>query len=151
MLRKFISWLWKNTPRHFRLQIIRVSQTKFTVSVAAIITNDDEKVLVLDHLLRPHSSWGLPGGFINVGESPVTAIKREILEETGLELIDLELFRVRTLGRHLEILFVAKSIGTASVQSREINDFGWFSLDEMPDQMSFAQIEIVRTVLSNRK
>ena len=39
-------------PYLMRRQIIRSSQTAFTVSVAAIITNNDNQVLLLDHVLR---------------------------------------------------------------------------------------------------
>jgi ADP-ribose pyrophosphatase YjhB (NUDIX family) len=105
--------------------------------------------LLLDHVLRPYSSWGLPGGFMETGEQPESAIKREIYEETGLKLENIKFFRIRTLGRHIEILFTAKAKGIASVKSREINDLGWFKPDELPEKLSLAQKEIIRNFLSN--
>lgn len=147
MIKKIIGRIWSKTPRRVRLRIIRTSQNKFTASVAAIVVNDERKVLLLDHVLRPISNWGLPGGFIDAAEQPETAINRELFEETGLELTELKLYRVRTLGRHIEILFTARSNGEAKVKSREINDLGWFGIAEMPNEMSEAQKQIVVDVL----
>lgn len=144
MLKQIVSKIWSKTPGPVRLRMIRASQKKFTASVAAIVVNNDQKILLLDHVLRPFSSWGLPGGFVGVGEQPEEAINREIFEETGLELIDVKLLRVQTLGRHIEILFTAKSIGKAFVRSHEINDLGWFSIDELPGKMSEAQKALVK-------
>jgi len=134
-------------PPSLRMTIIRTTQEKFTVSVAAIIINENDEVLLLDHVLRPASSWGFPGGFIEHGEQPADGVKRELFEETGLELTDIELFRMQTIVRHIEILFRAKAVGTASVKSREIKAVGWFKIGEMPENMSRKQKTIVEKLL----
>src|SRR5215207_6021899 len=138
MLRERIGFAWKILPSWLRLKIIRTTQHKFTVSAAAIILDGEGRVLLLNHVLRPLSGWGLPGGFIDRGEQPEDAIRRELREETGLELEDVEMFRVRTLGAHVEILFKARAKGEASVKSREILDLGWFEVEAMPEKMSGA-------------
>lgn len=148
MLKKIVGKLWRKTPRFARLIIIRVTQKKFTASVAALIINENREVLLLDHVLRPFSNWGLPGGFINAGEQPEDAIKREIYEETGLELINAKLFQIRTLGQHIEIMFTAEAVGIAEVKSREIHGFGWFKVNEMPENMSPAQKNLIADILS---
>lgn len=147
MLKKIVGKIWKKTPSSLRLKIVRATQRKFTVSVAAVITNENGAVLLLDHVLRPASSWGIPGGFIEPGEQPVDAVKRELYEETGIELTDVELLEVRTIARHVEIVFRAKAVGTARVRSREINALGWFQADEMPENMSRAQKSIAEKSL----
>jgi 8-oxo-dGTP diphosphatase len=147
MLENILSGIWKRIPSRARLALIRSTQKKFTVSVAAIIIDRDGKVLILEHLLRPGSGWGIPGGFIEPGEQPETAIRREIREETGIELENLKMLRVRTINRHVEILFRAESDGTAEVKSREIKSLGWFAASEMPAEMSPAQKSVVEKVL----
>ena len=138
-------------PGWMRLRIIRATQSKFTVSAAAIITNDRREVLLLNHAFRPFSGWGLPGGFVTIHEQPEDAIRREIREETGLELDDLTMFRVRTIRKHVEILFTATATGTAEVKSpREIIELGWFNVDSMPENLSSSQKKLVRDVLSSQ-
>ncbi|HXH71020.1 MAG TPA: NUDIX hydrolase [Pyrinomonadaceae bacterium] len=132
-----------------RLKIIRGTQTKFTVSVAAVVLNENEEVLLLNHLLRSDLSWGIPGGFIERDEQPEAAVRREIREETGLELENIQMIRVRTANRHFEILFRASPVGTARAQSLEINELGWFKVDEMPVKMSHIQKQIVEKVLNS--
>jgi NUDIX domain len=68
MLKKLVGKIWRKTPHFIRLRIIRLSQTKFTVSVGAVVLNEKGEILLLDHVLRPASGWGIPGGFINGGE-----------------------------------------------------------------------------------
>ena len=148
MLGDLIGVIWKRLPARLRLKIIRTTQKKFTASVGVIITNRDGKVLLLEHILRPGSGWGIPGGFIEHGEQPDTAVRREILEETGIELENLRMLRVRTLHRHIEFLFRAESNQTGAVKSREIRSLGWFAVDEMPADMSPVQKSTIEKVLS---
>jgi ADP-ribose pyrophosphatase YjhB (NUDIX family) len=150
MWKSLIGGVWKRLPRRLRLEAIRLTQKKFTVSAVAVILNREGKVLLLDHLLRPGAGWALPGGFIEANEQPEAAIKREIREETTLELEKVELLNVRTIGKHVEILFRAEASGNPVPNSREIKEAGWFSLDEMPAETSGVQKRIIREVLNKK-
>jgi ADP-ribose pyrophosphatase YjhB (NUDIX family) len=149
MVKKFIKIIWEKLNPATRLKIIRATQKKFTVSVAAVVINENDEVLLLNHVLRSDLSWGIPGGFIEYGEQPEAAVKREIREETSLELENIKMIRVRTAYRHVEILFRASPVGTARVQSLEINELGWFKADAMPEKMSLIQKQIVEKVLNS--
>ena len=127
---------------------MRLTQKTFTVSVGAIVTNEEGKVLLLDHVLRPASGWGMPGGFINHDEQPEAAIKRELCEEIGLEIESIELLQVRTIKRHVEILMRARGRGAGKVKSLEIKEVGWFAPDEMPEEMNRAQKQMIRRALA---
>jgi ADP-ribose pyrophosphatase YjhB (NUDIX family) len=148
MLRRTIGKLWKLLPRSARVRIVRISQVTFTVSVAAIVINDKKEVLLLNHVLRPRSGWGFPGGFLDANESPPDAIRREVREETGIELDDLKLSRSLVRGRHLELIFSARPIGTAAVLTAEIYELGWFRPDSLPDGVTIAQAMLIGEVLS---
>ena len=134
-------------PAAARTFISRMTHDTFTVSVAAIISNPDGCVLLLDHVLRPRSGWGLPGGFIGRGEQPEAALRRELAEETGIEITNVELYSVATLNKHVEILFTARSDSEARVLSREITELGWFAADELPAEMNPGQRSLIRKVL----
>ncbi len=150
MVKNLIKKIWSRLPGSVRLRLIRMTQRKFTVSVAAVITNREGKVLLLEHLLRPQrSGWGIPGGFINFGEQFEDAIRRELKEETGIELNSLSVARMRTLGRHVEIMFRARTDDEPQILSSEICSFGWFAIDEMPTEMSRVQRSLVREVLAD--
>jgi ADP-ribose pyrophosphatase YjhB (NUDIX family) len=81
------------------------------------------------------------------GEQPDAALRREIREETGLELADITLYRCRTLRRHIEIIMMARGIGEAEVKSREITELGWFDVDDLPPEMSLDQQFLIRGAL----
>ena len=148
MLKERLGFAWKVIPSWLRLRLIRVTQEKFTASTAAVITNDRGQVLLLEHLLRPFSGWGLPGGFMSAGEQPEETIRREILEETGIELGDLKMIRIRTVRSHIEIMFSAVAIGEPEVKSREIISLGWFDINEMPEKMSGVQKRLIEGMLN---
>jgi 8-oxo-dGTP diphosphatase len=136
MLVKLTGKLWRVMPQELRVFLTRTLHPTFTASAAGIITNAEGKVLLLNQVLRPTSGWGVPGGFLNTGEQPEAALRREIREETGLELHDVTLYRIRTFKRHIEIVFLAKSFGEARVMTREITELDWFDLDDIPSEMN---------------
>ncbi len=57
-----------------------------------IVTIDGGIVLIKRK--NPPYGWAIPGGFIDCGESAEDAARREIREETGLEIDNLRLFGV---------------------------------------------------------
>jgi len=150
MLKKAVRRIWRFLSPGMRARLVRSVQTSFTVSAAAIVTNEEGKVLLLNHVLRPDSGWGYPGGFVNKGEQAEDAIRREVREETGIDLDKLELHDVRNSGTHIEILFVAKSVGEPEVRSREIIELGWFGIDDFPQELPRRQQEQIRKALSRR-
>jgi len=50
-----------------------------------ILVELDEKILLIERKNPPHG-WALPGGFVDVGESPARAAVREAKEETSLDV-----------------------------------------------------------------
>ena len=64
------------------------------VSVDALIVVDGALLLVRRNNEPVKGEWWVPGGRIHKGESLEEALRREILEETGLELKDCRLINV---------------------------------------------------------
>ena len=144
---RLFSGVWLALPSWLRRFTLRRFQSTFTVSAAAVVVNDEGKVLVLHHLLRPKTGWGLPGGFIDAGEQPHQAIARELMEETGITLTDARMLHLRTLGRHVEILFAARANEAGEILSSEIDHLGWYSLDELPERLPGDQRQTIERVL----
>jgi 8-oxo-dGTP pyrophosphatase MutT (NUDIX family) len=61
------------------------------VGVAVGVMDEQGKILLQK---RADGVWGVPGGFIELGESTEEAGRREVLEETGIEIGKLELVGV---------------------------------------------------------
>jgi 8-oxo-dGTP diphosphatase len=61
-----------------------------TSAVAAVIRDPVGRVLLCQQS-QGHRLWGLPGGRVRLGESPIRAVVRDILEEAGTdtEIVDL--------------------------------------------------------------
>ncbi len=64
------------------------------VAVAVMIKKGDT-VLLVQRMYEPQRGhWTLPSGFVDAGEDPIVAAKRECLEETGLVIQNIQLLDV---------------------------------------------------------
>ena len=92
------------------------------MTTAVAIFDDEGRVLLLEHVFRPDSGWGMPGGFLSSGEQPEAGVRREMREEIGIELEAVELLFARSLGRlrQIEIYFRARAVGIPEPRSFEI-------------------------------
>ena len=151
MLRNLLGAIWLGLPKTLRRWSIRATQTRFTVTAAGLVFNDQGEILLLKHLFRPGSGWGLPGGFIEAGEQPRDALLRELREETGLELEQIEIFETRTFKRpmQIEIVFRCYAAGEARPQSMEVDRAVWFPPNSLPEGLPADQQELIKRALTN--
>lgn len=64
-----------------------------SAATAAFILNDNNELLVTKRKYDPgKGTLDLPGGFCDIGETVEEGLRREIAEETGLEIADAEYF-----------------------------------------------------------
>jgi 8-oxo-dGTP pyrophosphatase MutT (NUDIX family) len=68
----------------------KIPPQTFRANVGAIIINGAGLVLALERKEIP-GSWQCPQGGLDEGEEPLEAVRREILEETGIKASSLEL------------------------------------------------------------
>lgn len=151
MLKKLLGALWRHMPRSVRRWGVRLVEPRFTVTAGAVITDGGGRVLLLNHVFRSGSGWGIPGGFIEKGEQPEEALRRELREEIGLELERVEIAFVRTLKRpsQVEIIFRAQAHGATESQSVEIKSADWFALDNLPKGLTRDQHKLIERALDN--
>jgi 8-oxo-dGTP diphosphatase len=65
----------------------RFRKEHIVTSVVAVIVDDQERVLLTRRSIPPFKNmWVMPGGKIDLGEPIITALKREVEEEVGLDV-----------------------------------------------------------------
>ena len=114
---------------------MRLTNTRFTVTAGAVIFNDQKQVLLLKHRFRAGSGWGLPGGFLQRGEQPIDCLRRELREEIGLEVEDVEVFAARSFKKpkQVEVLFRARANARVKPLTMEVECAEWFAVDSLPE------------------
>lgn len=134
VLQKLIAKTWRALPPRVRRWSMRATQTRFTVTAGALIFNDSGQILLLKHRFRAGSGWGIPGGFLETGEQPEEALRRELREEIGLEVTRVEIFTARSFKkpRQVEILFRCRANADVKPQTMEVEHAEWFSLQKLP-------------------
>ena len=151
MLKDLMGAVWRRLPGKLKNWSVRLTQSRFTVTAAAIVTDKDNRVLLLNHRFRAGSGWGIPGGFIERGEQPDEALRRELREEVGLEVQDLKLYTTRAFRRvkQIEILFVSHAATRTDELSFEIKRAGWFHLHELPQGLPRDQARLIKLALND--
>jgi 8-oxo-dGTP diphosphatase len=73
-------------PEYMRRLRARVGHDLLITPVATAIIIDDQDAVLLQRR-GDTGEWSLPGGMIEPGEEPAQTVAREVLEETGLNVI----------------------------------------------------------------
>lgn len=121
-----------------------IGTTKIVLpGVRALIVNPQGDLLLEKQTL--FGSWALPHGCVDVGESVLDALKREVKEETGLSVIHAEPFGVYTDPKYsvtypngdqvqtFTVAFLVKQwSGDLAVDGDEVAQLGFFPLDDLP-------------------
>jgi 8-oxo-dGTP diphosphatase len=120
-------------------------------------TGDGHEVLLIQRGQAPfQGAWALPGGFVDEGETPEAAARRELLEETSVEA-DVPLIQVGAFGDPgrdprgwvVSIAYAAtgsweRAIATAGDDAAGV---AWWDVTGLPE-LAFDHAEIIQTTLT---
>ena len=122
------------------------------IGVGVIVMRDG--LVLLGERIGSHGSgtWALPGGHLEFGESIERCARREVLEETGLELGRISLGPYtsdvfHTEGKHYVTLFVVAHGATGEPQLLEpakCARWGWFRWSALPEPL-FLPLQSLRS------
>ena len=116
----------------------RLIQPKYTVGVCGIVFNDQNRVLLVEHVFHPSLPWGLPGGWTNNDEHPTAAVQRELREELELIVEVQTLVRLeKTERNHLDMAFLCHASNDTGSLSFELVGLRWCDTDELPQLHRF--------------
>jgi 8-oxo-dGTP diphosphatase len=97
---------------------------------------------------NPPPGWALPGGFVEVGESVEEAVRREILEETGLSIEEaVQMHTYSAPGRDprlptVTVIFAARASGSP-VAGDDAASAQLFALNALPDDLCFDHRQVL--------
>jgi 8-oxo-dGTP diphosphatase len=118
--------------------------------VGVVLSDDRKQILVLKR--RDVPMWVLPGGGIEEGESPEEAVKREILEETGLHVQIVrkvaEYSPLNKLARYT-YLFECKPLSGELSTGDETLEIGFYPVNKIPKEFFIIHQDWLKDTLSN--
>lgn len=128
----------------------------------AIVLSDD-RLSILLHLRSDNHLWSVPGGSAEFGEDAVSVVRREVFEETGINVEIVRAFGLYSSPErfvfhypdgnevHSYVLGVEcrKTGGIESAQSDDSLDVRWFDLSNLPDNLMPMQYEVIQDALKN--
>lgn len=132
-------------------------QPHIFVTVDIVVTRKYEgeiQILLIQRKNEPFQNyWALPGGFVDKNEHIEAAAKRELLEETNIQL-----FQVKQIGafgdpnrdpRHhtLSVAYYGEVDALAEANAQDdAKSVQWFSLNELP-ALAFDHNDIIREAI----
>jgi len=110
-----------------------------TLGARAVVINEKDEVMLVRHRYEP--GWQLPGGGVESGESPVEALRRELIEEAGIRLRGVTGFLGSYFNSgisrrdHVLVYLVRDFEMPPGVQiSHEIGEHSFFPFDQLPKE-----------------
>jgi 8-oxo-dGTP diphosphatase len=121
-----------------------MEKKKHIVNITAVIKNPSgDKFLIVQrskHEIAYPGKWGFPGGKVEKGETITDTLKREILEEVGLEIENekeyiLDYTFVRPDGHNVVGMCFAVKAKSEDVKllSKDFDDYKWIHPNELKD------------------
>jgi thiamine-phosphate pyrophosphorylase len=112
--------------------------------VTCVLAERNERLLLVLRRYPPgRGKWCLPAGFVEAGEHPRTSAKREVLEETGLEVAVEEMYDCWATDEDprtpvVSIAFTARVVGGQLAPGDDASDARFFDVERLPEDIAFA-------------
>jgi 8-oxo-dGTP pyrophosphatase MutT (NUDIX family) len=153
-LQRRVASVFGRLPVGVRQRVVRTVRPNYVVGTLVYIC-DSERVLMVRNAQRP--GWGLPGGLLNRNEYAADGARREVREETGLdiELVGEPIAVVAPGPRRVDLVWTAQLShgvdGSApSAGDGEILAIEWFSRSSLPTLQHNATEAIAALVRDGR-
>jgi 8-oxo-dGTP diphosphatase len=123
-------------------------------TAGALVEDVNGRVLLARRAKEPFKGrWDIPGGFLEAGEHPIDGLRRELLEETGLEVEPQEFLGVwmdryggeSTAEATLNLYWTARVESGEARAADDVDDLRWFEPGELPapDELAFQNVPLV--------
>lgn len=122
--------------------------------VGAVILDAGRVLLVRRGHAPMKGEWSLPGGALEVGETLAEGVKREVLEETGLEVEPLAMVDVvdriardeagRVQFHYVLVDYLCRVTGGAAACASDAVGLRWAAMDELDEVAEFTREVILK-------
>ena len=121
-----------------------VGHSPIMVTAAACIIYDEEKGILFEKR-SDNGNWCIPGGALELKESLEEGLKREVKEETNLDIFNPKFFDVRA-GEHMvypnkdevyytDVVYIVTEYQGELKADHESDDLQWYKIDNLPEKM----------------
>jgi ADP-ribose pyrophosphatase YjhB (NUDIX family) len=116
------------------------------VAVICFVTGKNRVLLIRRGVDPAKGKWALPGGYMDAGEMPEDALRRELMEEVGLQVQVqrlLDIFPLTGPGMINNGIVLAYHallmVGDLPplICSDDVSDAGWFTAENLPHELAF--------------
>ncbi|WP_277678225.1 NUDIX hydrolase [Gracilibacillus dipsosauri] len=128
-------------------------ETLITVGCGAIIEDGLGRILLQKR--TDYNHWGIPGGILEIGETFEETVKREVQEETNLQLNKVELFGIYS-GENgfahysngdkvfsVQIIFKVTDFNGKLIANNESKDLAFLHKNEIPKSLNNHQAPFI--------
>ena len=129
-----------------------VGHNPIMATASMCILYDEDKGILLEKR-SDNGQWCVPGGALELGEDQIAGLKREVKEETNLDISDPELLTVRANVHmvypnkdevyYTDIVYIVKSFSGELKPDRESVELRWFQINDLPDNIMPTQIDYI--------
>ena len=131
-----------------------VAYASSKATAGALVEDDEGRLLLARRAHEPFKGrWDIPGGFLEEGEHPLDGLRRELREETGLEVEPVEFLGVwmdryggdSTAEATLNLYWTALVTGGEAAPADDVDDLRWFVRHELPEagELAFENVPLV--------
>ncbi|MDF2686659.1 MAG: hydrolase [Clostridia bacterium] len=127
--------------------------TNWCQSVAGIVIKDNKVLLVRHTYGAGKGKLIIPGGYVKFLETPQDAVKREVMEETGILVEPLDIIGIRFNLKDWYVVFSAKYIeGEARSDGDENSEAVWIDVEEaiIRDDVPELTKKLLQSIITDR-
>jgi ADP-ribose pyrophosphatase YjhB (NUDIX family) len=124
-----------------------------TPAIGGVLVRDGNVLLCRRGREPKKGQWDLPGGFLELGESAEEGLRREIREETGLEVEAMQ-FLDALPGTYdsrgtLNLMYAVEAAGEPAADD-DVDELRWWPLDALPQLAWEHEAQVLRTAAARQ-